>query len=171
MSLLLAFGVGATIWTALQFILPRNTLDTDELIMKVWENTGTRTKEGLYPSKNGGAWFLPAGLCPVDIEKTLPAIAYQLNKSVEMEVKGKAVVLNFNDPLPGSVPYQDIDLSTHCLGLVIGQTNKGRTILDLNDSHAYVLVGGMPGTGKSHFINRALIILREIIHRVRFAFG
>ena len=49
------------------------------------------------------------------------ALSYQLNKNVEMEVRGKAVLLNLYPPLPTKVPYELQDLSNYKLGAGAGQ--------------------------------------------------
>ena len=166
MDLLTAFGAGATLWTAFHFLPARTKLSTDEVILKVWENTGIYTTEGktkIFPVKKDGVWFLPYGLSLKDIEKTLPAIAYQLNAHIEMEVKGKAIIFNiFPGNLPTKIPYDTIDLSKYKLGLVIGQTRKEDCyVLDMDDSKPYIIVAGAVGMGKSNFINQALWQMTE----------
>ncbi|MEN6349357.1 MAG: FtsK/SpoIIIE domain-containing protein [Syntrophomonas sp.] len=156
MDLLTAFGLGAVAWTALNF-LPGRKPTTDDLILDTWRQLGVQTKEGLLPQKKKGAWFLPAGLSPKDIEQSLPALSYQLNSQVEMEVKGKAVLLHLYPPLPDRVPYELQDLSGYRLGLVLGRTHKQEClVLDLNDSSPYVLAAGGVGMGKSNLLNLIL---------------
>lgn len=163
MDPLTLFGAGATLWTALHFLPGRIKLSHDELILKVWEQTGTTNKEGLLPVKKKGAWFLPAGLTPREIEKTIPALSYQLASHVEMEVRGKAVLLHVHPgQLPRKVPYAHQDLSGHKLGLVMGQTwTEACLNFDLNDSNPYILTAGGVGMGKSNWLNLILKQLNE----------
>jgi len=161
MDPLTLFCAGATLWTALHFIPGRTKLNQDELILKTWEQTGTTNKECLLPVKKKGAWFLPAGLSPRDIEKTIPALAYQLNAHIEMETRGKAVLLHVHPgQLPRKVPYTLQDLSRCKLGLVMGHTwTEACLTFDLNDSNPYILTAGGVGMGKSNWLN---LVLRQI---------
>jgi DNA segregation ATPase FtsK/SpoIIIE-like protein len=118
---------------------------------------GIKARHGdqtLLPEKKGGAWFLPAGLSPADIERSLPALSYQLNAEVEMEVRGKAVFLCLFPPLPPNVPYELINLKSYNLGLVLGKSNRSDALVhDLNDSSPYIIIAGGVGMGKSNSLN------------------
>lgn len=157
MDLLTAFAVGSVAWTAAQFIPGRNPT-TDDLILETWKQLGIQNKDKLLPQKKNGAWFLPAGISPKDISKSIPALSYQLNADVEMEVRGKAVYLRiFPGSLPNSVTYELQDLSKYNLGLTIGKTRKKDCyVFDMDDTHPYLIVAGAPGQGKSNFIAQSL---------------
>lgn len=160
-DLLTGFGVGAILWTAAHF-LPPGKPTTDELIRETWRQCGVKNKDGMLPEKKKGVWFLPAGLSPADIERSLPAVEYQINHKIEMEVRGKAVVLNLYPPLPKNVPYKGQDLTKYRLGLVLGKTLKSEClVLDLNDSSPYVLMSGGVGMGKSNSLNVILSQLND----------
>lgn len=155
-DLLTGFGFGATLWT-LSFFLPARKPTLDELILETWKQTGVKNKDGLLPQKKDGVWFLPAGLSPENIEKSLPAVEYQINRKIDMEVRGKAVILNLYPPLPKKVSYKEQDISGYKLGAVLGKTHKKEClVLDLNDSSPYLLVAGGVGMGKSNLLNLVL---------------
>ena len=85
MDPLTAFGIGATIWTGLHFLPKRRTVD--QLTLDTWSSMGIKARDGkaeLLPVKKKGVWYLPAGLSPADIERSLPALSYQLNSEMEM---------------------------------------------------------------------------------------
>ena len=153
---LTAFAIGSVAWTALQFMPSK--YGQDELILKTWEQLGITNKDKLLPEKKNGAWFLPAGLSPKDIEKSIPALSYQLNADVETELRGKAIYLRiYPGSLPNQVNYELQDLSKHNLGLTIGKTRRKECyIFDMNDTHPYLIIAGAPGQGKSNFISQSL---------------
>jgi hypothetical protein len=110
MEPLTMFGIGATIYTALNFIPPRSNLKQDEIIAETFKQMGIQNKDGLSPALKKGVWYLPAGLSPKDIQKAIPALSYQLNADVEMEIKGKAIMLNI---YPGDLPTNIPDNRKH----------------------------------------------------------
>lgn len=155
---LTAFGIGSLIYTALHFI-PSRKPTQDDLILSTWNNMGITNKDGLLPVKKDGVWFLPAGLSPKDIERTIPALSYQLEQNIEMELKGKAIILHNYPPLPNHIPYRQQDLSKYKLGLVMGKTNKKEClVLDCNDTTPFYLMAGLRGMGKSNAIK---LIIRQ----------
>ncbi len=158
MDLLTVFAVGSTLWTAAQVFPFTHTPDPDEIMLETWKQLGISNKDGLLPEKKNGAWFLPAGLCPKDIQKSISALSYQLNADIEMEVRGKGVYLRvYPGSLPSILPYEPQDLSDYKLGLTIGKTRKQDCyIFDMNDTHPYLIVAGAPGQGKSNFLAQAL---------------
>jgi len=156
MHLATAFMIGASVWTIAHF-LPSRKPSTDDLILETWKQTGTTNRDGLLPQKKKGVWFLPAGLSPADIQRSLPALEYQINHKIEMEVRGKAVILHLYPPLTNKIPYIEQDISDYKLGLVLGKTHKKDClVLDLNDSSPYLLVAGGVGMGKSNLLNLVL---------------
>lgn len=94
MEALTLFGIGATVYTALNFIPARSALRQDEIITETFKQLGIQNRDGLLPMKKNSVWYLPAGLSPKDIQKAIPALSYQFNADVEMEVRGKAILLN-----------------------------------------------------------------------------
>jgi S-DNA-T family DNA segregation ATPase FtsK/SpoIIIE len=163
MDLLSTFAVGATLWTVGNIIPLRHKMIEEEIILETWKQTGTMNKDGLLPEKKNGAWFLPAGLSQKDIEKSVPALSYQLNADVELEWRGKALYLRiFPGSLPTSLLYETQDLSKYKLGLTIGKTRKKDCyVFDMNDTHPYLIVAGAPGQGKSNFLAQALRQISE----------
>lgn len=161
MDALTVFGIGATVYAALNFIPARSNLYDDEIIAETFKQLGIQNKDGLLPMQKKGVWYLPAGLSPKDIQKAIPALSYQLNADIEMEVKGKAILLNiYPGTLPTNIPYQHQDTRKYKLGLPIGRTRKKDCyIFDLNDAHPYLIVAGAPGQGKSNALN---VFLRSI---------
>ncbi len=110
MDALTLFGIGETIYTALNLIPPRSNLKQDEIITETFKQLGIQNKDGLLPVQKKGVWYLPAGLSPKDIQKAIPAMSYQLNADVEMEIKGKAILLNV---YPGTLPTNIPDNRKH----------------------------------------------------------
>ena len=110
MDALTMFGIGATVYTALNFIPARSNLKQDEVITETFKQLGIQNKDGLLPMQKKGVWYLPVGLSPKDLQKAIPALSYQLNADIEMEVRGKAILLNI---YPGNLPINIPDNRKH----------------------------------------------------------
>jgi DNA segregation ATPase FtsK/SpoIIIE-like protein len=147
MDLLTGFGIGAVIWTVAQFLPARQSL-----IEQTWKNLGLVNKEGKAPIKVGNGYYLPAGLTPGDVQATLSALSYQLGATVDMEVKGKKVILH-TGILPDCCSMGEFAPRTP-LEIPIGYSLRGLVTCDMSsDSHTAFLIGGAPGYGKSSLMN------------------
>ena len=115
---------------------------------------------------NSLVYYLPDGMSPDDIEKVLPELEYSLGKHIEIETKGKAVILNlYEKELPGEVEYKLIQYPKMLLPVQVGLSRKKMEVFDMShDGHVYMLVTGPQGTGKSTALNGILNTLLSQDH-------
>lgn len=109
-------------------------------------------------------YILPIGMSPEEIEKCKPELEYALGGTCDFETRGRVVTIRlFKGELPRKVKYERPLVNLNKLEVPIGFGVEGKLItLDMsNDSHAYLLVGGNPGTGKSVFLNGCIDCLSQ----------
>ncbi|MBP2643448.1 MAG: segregation ATPase, FtsK/SpoIIIE family [Firmicutes bacterium] len=116
-------------------------------------------------SQHHFVFHLPPGVSYRDLESKKHYFGDVVSGCVEIEKRGKAVVLTvLSEPIPTVLKFEMTDLKGAYLPAYFGQSATGPVIRDLADS-PFLMVAGMPGWGKSnsiHVLVCNLLLTREI---------
>lgn len=110
------------------------------------------------PTGQALTFRLPTGFSPDDLEKSLPAIAYEFNCEPVIDTNGKDVTIYLNtQTLPKTLSY-DPQPVTGTLPFYIGQSMTGPIIKDLA-LLPHLLIAGQTGGGKTTLLKLILSYL------------
>lgn len=114
---------------------------------------------------------LPVGMSPEKVERVLPQLSYALGGPVRIQTlsQGKILLKRPLTGIPQVVSWDPPKLSGYRIPVWLGITEEGNKIIDLGSDRTHgLLIGGLPGTGKSNFIKSLLHGLREgvLIHGI-----
>jgi S-DNA-T family DNA segregation ATPase FtsK/SpoIIIE len=102
---------------------------------------------------------IPPGLSTTDFENHREAIENGLGASIEFQYINAGLILMrvYKVPLKSKYDYEPIKLGN--TEIPIGYSHKGLITLKFDDQYSNLLVGGVPGSGKSVFLRQAIVNL------------
>lgn len=100
------------------------------------------------------------GVDPKKISELAGTLEYSLLKPVKIEYsKGNLIITCYDSQVPDYVSFT-VPGKSEGLDIPIGYGRSGLAVLDISsDSHCYILVGGVQGSGKSNWLNQVIYTL------------
>lgn len=105
---------------------------------------------------------IPPGLSPTDFEQRKEAIEAGLGATIEFQYINAGLLLMRVYRVKLSNRYDYTPMPLKPTEIPIGYSHKGMITLKFDDQYSNLLVGGVPGSGKSVFLRQALVNL--ILH-------